>query len=282
MRLLLLLKSHVKGYTKKDGTFVPEHETKTRLKQKQLALFKKPAGVIGAQYGGSAPKQWPAEEPHYPDAVMHPQSHDDGKPFQINRPSKPSPASSWADPDAIATFVPGGEVPAELNGVAFAEWEDAPSDIEGWDMVDGQIDLEEPPLPQSSDAGGKPKEQAAGVIIEEPDGRVWVMRPSNGFGGYVATFPKGRADEELGLQAVAIKEAFEETGLKVEITGYWGDIERTQTQARYYTARRVGGTPAAMGWEAQAVQLVPKDQLLDILNSPIDHKVVLMGGENWK
>ena len=103
------------------------------------------------------------------------------------------------------------------------------------------------------------------------------MRPTNRFGGYDATFPKGRADDGLPLQAVAIKEAYEETGLQVEITGYWGDIERTETVARYYRARRVGGTPAHMGWESQAVQLVPKALLPKVLNTAVDHKVAAMG-----
>lgn len=268
----------------------------------QMALFKKPAGIAGAQFGGEtvgqAKAKWtnslhaggsggyagsksePAKAPFYPHAILHPRPHDDGGSFQINEPTTPSVPATWVDADAIATFVPDGAVPAELNGVPFAPWEDAPTEVVGWNYVEGQIpDLPEPPLPEALTFAGKPKEQAAGVIIEEPDGRVWVMRPTNGFGNYDATFPKGRADDGISLQAVAIKEAFEETGLKVEITGYHGDIERTTTVARYYTARRVGGTPAAMGWEAQGVQLVPRDELESVLNSTIDHKILALSNK---
>ena len=280
--VMLLLKSHVAAYTKGDGTYVPPHDTKVQAKGKQFALFrKKPsAGIVGAQYGGSTVSAVPvvtSSAARFPNAILHPQPHDDGGSFQINAPNVASSPITWGNPDAIATFIPGGPVPAELNGVAMAPWDDAPTGPVGWAYVAGQhSNLDEPPLPEATTYAGKPKDQAAGAIIEEPDGRVWVMRPTNGFGGYDATFPKGRADDGLPLQAVAIKEAFEETGMQIEITGYWGDIERTQTVARYYRARRVGGTPAAMGWEAQAVQLVPKDELLDVLNSPIDHKIIGM------
>ncbi|MGT2509753.1 NUDIX hydrolase [Cupriavidus basilensis] len=129
-------------------------------------------------------------------------------------------------------------------------------------------DLAELPLVSS---GKKP---AAGVVVVEQDGRVWVVHPSNGFAGYRATFPKGHADEGLSLQATAIREAFEESGLKVQITGFIGDVERTQTMTRYYSARRVGGLSAAMGWETQAVALVPLAQLHTYVNRDVDQTVV--------
>ena len=80
--------------------------------------------------------------------------------------------------------------------------------VMGWDLVDGQMhDLVEP------DMDTKGKEPAAGVVITEPDGRVWLVKPSNGFAGYQTTFPKGHADDGLSFQATAIKEAFEESGI---------------------------------------------------------------------
>lgn len=284
MSLILFLKSHIPGYTRKDGTYVAPHDNK---------VVKKPEEVKGAQFGGttagSKPK-WhnsllggskgiptlftrPAEPKHYPNAVEHPQADDDGKVVRIHEPDHATPAETWTDAAAIATFTPGSEVPAELNGVPFEPWHDAPTDEVGWHYVDGQnFDIDEPDFEHGD------KKPAAGVIIQEPDGRIWLLRPTNGFGGYDATFPKGRIEHGMSMQASAIKEAFEETGLKVEITGYLGDVERTMTKARYYMARRVGGTPKAMGWEAQAVQLVPKDQLHAVLNAPIDRHVAKMAG----
>src|SRR3546814_8606986 len=55
------------------------------------------------------------------------------------------------------------------------------------------------------------------------------------------------------------------------ITGFVGDFTRPTSVARLYRAVRVGGTPASMGWESQAVHLVPKDQLYRFLNRETDH-----------
>jgi ADP-ribose pyrophosphatase YjhB (NUDIX family) len=204
-----------------------------------------------------------------PESHDHPALGDNGKPVLIKKPSHPSAHSTWDNPEAVATFVPGGDVPARLNGVSFTAWRDHPTTAEGWDYVDGVMDdLAEPPLVT------KPgKSIGAGVIIEEPDGRVWLTAPTNQFGGYHATFPKGTAEAGLSLQANAIKEAFEETGLKIEITGFVGDFDRTTSVARMYRARRVGGDPTTMGWESQAVHLAPKSHLYDLLNGWADHPV---------
>src|SRR3546814_18781734 len=62
------------------------------------------------------------------------------------------------------------------------------------------------------------------------------------------------------------------------ITGFVGDFTRTTSVARLYRAVRVGGTPASMGWESQAVHLVPKDQLYRFLNRETDHGPVPANG----
>jgi ADP-ribose pyrophosphatase YjhB (NUDIX family) len=113
-------------------------------------------------------------------------------------------------------------------------------------------------------------------VIEEEDGRIWLVAPSNRFGGYDATFPKGRVDAGSSLQASAIREAFEESGLQVAITGFLADSLRSQTYTRYYRARRVGGTPAAMGWETQAVHLVPRAQLARVATHANDQHLIAL------
>lgn len=157
----------------------------------------------------------------------------------------------------------------ELHGVKFEPWK-APTTDEGWAKVEGQAKIKEPPVPDLP-AG---KHLGSGVIIKEPDGRVWVVEPANHFGGYAHTFPKGTAEPGLSLQANAIKEAFEESGLKVKITGHLGDVERDTSVARYYSAVRVGGSPSAAGWESQAVKLVPAAKLKGMLNKPVDRALV--------
>ena len=184
--------------------------------------------------------------------ILHPFPDEDGASVIIHAPSTPSALAAWSDPAQSACVVPGGPLPAALNGIAFAPCA----------LPDAQVNTrsasaaEEPPfdLPPGFKA-------AAGVVILEPDGRVWLVAPTNGFGGYAATFPKGRADPGASLPATAVREAWEEAGLLVSIERFLLDVRRTQTYTRYYLARRVGGSPAAMGWETQAAHLVPMAQL---------------------
>lgn len=231
-----LAKAHIKGYTRA-GVYVRPHE----------------------RGGPAAPI--PAHD--------HPRRGDKGEKVLVKAPHHASAPSTWHEPEAVATFLPDGDVPAELNGVAIRRWRDHPTTADGWDYADGvNDDLAEPAF--KCPPG---KHAAAGVIIEEPDGRVWLCAPTNAFGGYHATFPKGTAEKGLSLQANALKEAFEETGLQVKITGFIGDFERTTSVARMYRAVRVGGDPTACGWESQAVHLVPRDHLYEHLNGWADHPV---------
>jgi ADP-ribose pyrophosphatase YjhB (NUDIX family) len=232
-----LAKAHVKGYSRKDGTYVAPHERR----------------------GDAAA----------PQAVPHPRIGEKGEEVMIHRPPHASMPSTWHHPDAVATFVPDGDVPASLNGVPVRKWRDHPQTNEGWEYSDGIMDdLDEPPfhLP----AG---KKAAAGVVIEESDGRVWVIAPTNAFGGYEHTWPKGSLEPDMSLQGTALKEAFEESGLKVRITGFIGDFHRTTSVARMYRAERVGGDPTQAGWETQSVKLVPKEKLYAFLNMDTDHGI---------
>ncbi len=202
-------------------------------------------------------------------AVYHPQPDERGRAVLISSPSLPTAPASWLDPAQVATVIPLGALPPMLNGVPFAPWIDAPATNEAWGEVAGQADIAEPPfeLPPS-------RSPAAGVVVVEDDGRVWAVSPSNRFGGYDATFPKGRVDPGVNLQATAIREAFEESGLRVEILAHLVDSPRTLTYTRYYLARRVGGNPALMGWESQAVHLVPQADLANLLCNPNDRIVI--------
>jgi len=202
-------------------------------------------------------------------AVHHPQPDEHGKPVLIARPSQPTAPETWGDPAQVATVTPLGALPPLLNGVPFAPWIDAPVTNTAWSGVAGQADIAEPafdPAPSKS--------PAAGVVIVEDDGRVWAVSPSNRFGGYDATFPKGRVDPGASLQATAIREAFEESGLRVEILAHLIDSARTLTHTRYYLARRIGGNPALMGWESQAVHLIPQADLPALLRNPNDRAVI--------
>jgi len=113
----------------------------------------------------------------------------------------------------------------------------------------------------------------SGVLISEPDGRVWLVKPTNEFGGYRYTFPKGKLDKGLTLRDNAIKEALEETGLLVKIIGYAGDFAGDTGTTRYYHAKRIGGSPLNYGWETEAVVLVPRCELDQYLNRTRDKNI---------
>lgn len=235
-----LLKAHVKGYSRRDGTYVPPHER----------------------------KDGPGAAPQAP-VYHHPRLSENGHKVQIKNPTHPSSPTTWHNPKAVATFVPNGDVPASLNGVALTMWKDHPKTLAGWDFCDGiNHEIDEPPMNVPDG-----KHASSGVVILEPDGRIWLVHPSNAFGGYETTFPKGSEEPGLSLQGNALKETFEEAGLKVEITGFIGDFEKTTSISRMYWARRTGGTPISCGWESQAVSLVPKEKLYDILNMWTDHAI---------
>ena len=193
--------------------------------------------------------------------AWHPHPDENGKPVLIRQPSLPTPSAYWTDPARIATVIPGGDMPAVLNGITVsAQPLTLPADAEA---------IAEPPfvVPLGMRA-------AAGAVVFENGGRVWLVSPSNGFGGYSATFPKGRLDAGGTLQHTAVREVFEESGLVVRLEAFLIDVSRTLTYTRYYVARRIGGNPAQMGWESQAAHLVPATRLREIAVHPNDAAII--------
>ncbi|MBL0245044.1 MAG: NUDIX hydrolase [Rhodoferax sp.] len=97
--------------------------------------------------------------------------------------------------------------------------------------------------------------------------RVWRLFPY---------LPQGKLFQKdgLSLRANALKELFEESGLQVELTGFLCDSIRSTSVTRFYLAMRVGGNPAAMGWETQATHLVPMEQLAQFVSHANDEIVI--------
>lgn len=252
----------------KGGQFAPKGSTggaSGTLQAPQLGIGPKGYAPAFGSWGGNSlvPKTPPKG------AKPHPQMGEDGKPVTIDYPSRASSPQTWTDKNKTATFTPGSATPEKLNGVKISSWK-APTDKAGWAKVDGtNPDLDALPFQPHPT-----KKTGAGVMVVEPDGRVWLTRPTNSFGGYVHTFPKGTAEDGLSLQQNAIKEAYEETGLKVKIVGVLGDYERDTSKARFFVARRVGGTPKDMGWESQAMRLAPMKEALQLLNKPHDKDIL--------
>jgi len=200
--------------------------------------------------------------------MWHPRQDDHGLPVRLLKPSVLTDLHTWSDASALALVVPDGPMPAAINGLPVTPWLDFPDDIAAWEALAGTMPLDEPLF-----HAPKGLKKAAGVVVREPDGRVWVVAPSNAFGGYQATFPKGGM-EGKSARATALVEAFEETGLRVRLTRFLVDVQRSTSYTRYFLGGRIGGNPAAMGWESQAVMLVPVALLGQMLNSPRDLPII--------
>ena len=203
--------------------------------------------------------------------MIHPKKDDYGDSVRIRNPHTPSPTEHWYDPEAHAITTPNHDgVPHELNGVPFKKHPTPDS----WKGVHGQGGFREPPL--MTPRNGKKQSVGVAMIEKHHDGshRVWVVHPTNQFGGYHATLPKGTVEHGLNMHENALKEVHEESGLKAKLTGHLGDTERTTSVARYYTGERTGGHPSDMGWESQAVSLVPVKNLHKVLTHPSDAPIV--------
>lgn len=190
--------------------------------------------------------------------TFHPRLDENGQRLELSDPCKPTPLDSWLDPGAIATVIPDGPMPASVNGIRVTRWKGSWPEAD-WMALGAVIDEPTPPASVT----------AAGALIIEPDQRIWLITPSNRYGGYHYTFPKGRSDG-LPLQVTAIKEVFEETGLMVTLTGFLADSPRKTSDCRFYTARRLAGSPSAMDWEVQGVHLAPIERAKALLNHPAD------------
>ena len=199
----------------------------------------------------------------------HPRLDEHGERLWLASPSTASDLSAWADPSATACVLPDGPMPVQLADRLFQSWSDRPTTQDGWQALAATMPIDEPPF--EAPPGRK---RSAGVGIREPDGRLWMVVPSNHFAGYTATFPKGHLDAGDSPASAALRECWEETGLQVRLLSFLADSTRTTVHARYYLAERVGGNPADMGWETQAVLLVPPAQSLQWLNRPHDQALV--------
>jgi ADP-ribose pyrophosphatase YjhB (NUDIX family) len=200
--------------------------------------------------------------------VYHPRLDEHGRRVLLATPSGESNLARLADAGVSATFVPGSSCEQSLHGVGLASWVPSDTAAAAWEeLAVPAVDEPAYVLPAGMRA-------AAGAVVVEPDGRVWLVAPSNGFGGYQVTFPKGRVDEGISLRATAVREVWEESGLLVKLTGFLGDFVRTRTYTRFYVACRVGGTPCDMGWESQAVHLAPVSEAYGLLNRSTDRDVL--------
>jgi 8-oxo-dGTP pyrophosphatase MutT (NUDIX family) len=177
------------------------------------------------------------------------------------------------DQDRIATELLSNALYREMGAdVAEAGTWGAPG-LPAFEKIPDAID--EPKLP-------KAKRISTGMIVREPDGKLWVYEPKGHFGGYEHSFPKGGLEDGLSPQQNAHKELWEETGLHAKVVAHVGDYKGDTGTTRYYLAVRTGGEPHAPdptpfqpgGSETAAVKLVTPDQARELLNRDRDRSVL--------
>jgi len=104
-----------------------------------------------------------------------------------------------------------------------------------------------------------------GVVLFHPDGRVWLGRRAQTPGPYNWQFPQGGVDDGEDLEAAALRELAEETG--VRSTSYLG---RTPNWLAYDFPADHGGSKIAKGWKGQrqvwfALRFEGADAEIDLL-----------------
>ena len=107
---------------------------------------------------------------------------------------------------------------------------------------------------------------SGGVVFPSMDDteHVYIIRPSNNYGPW--SFPKGRVDEGETMKQAAIREVWEETGLKAKIlpgNSYVGKGEGSFSITHFFLMVKVGGYPKRTN-ETDRVELVTWDEAVRI------------------
>ena len=105
--------------------------------------------------------------------IFHPQLDENGEPVAVSRPTRSSHVSAWGDSGAAATFsiTDPTLLPAVLNGIALTH---APFECLDWVRFAHELPaVAEPPFPATD------KRRTSGLVIIEPDQRIWLVHPTN-------------------------------------------------------------------------------------------------------
>ena len=103
-------------------------------------------------------------------------------------------------------------------------------------------------------------ERAYGGVIINEQGQVLLREPSNHFDGYVWTFAKGKPNPSESPEQTALREVFEETGVRCRIvTKIPGSFDGSTTSNEYFLMAPVENT-GEYHWETNAVQWATKEE----------------------
>lgn len=107
-------------------------------------------------------------------------------------------------------------------------------------------------VPDTPDAFG-------GVLVRE-DGNILLREPKGHYGGYVWTFPKGRAEAGESDSEAALREVREETGYRARITGRLPGVFKGDTSAMALFLMAPVGMQGPVGPETAATVWVDLEQ----------------------
>ena len=133
-------------------------------------------------------------------------------------------------------------------------------------------------------------ETAAGVVVVSQDKQqVLTVWPTNEFGGYKFTFPKGHLDKGESPEQAAQREFEEETGISrshLDIGESMGSFEGTATDTQYFMGVldnddivKTATPPVnpSLGFpEAEKVEWMWIEDFLDNTTSDRDRKIIMM------
>jgi 8-oxo-dGTP diphosphatase len=111
-------------------------------------------------------------------------------------------------------------------------------------------------------------EIAYGGIVFDAEGRVLLRKPSNGWGGYAWTFPKGAPDLEINTspEQTALREVREETGVTCEVVSSLpGRYESDTCFTQYFLMRPLSQVPE-FDFETEEVRWVAVEEAVQLIS----------------
>jgi 8-oxo-dGTP pyrophosphatase MutT (NUDIX family) len=110
------------------------------------------------------------------------------------------------------------------------------------------------------------KEIAYGGVIINDQGKILLREAHHHYDGYVWTFPKGRQKPGETPEETALREVFEETGIKIEIKGRLpGVYEGGTTENIYFLMSFIEDT-GKFDRETQSVRWVALQEAKDLIS----------------
>ncbi len=107
-----------------------------------------------------------------------------------------------------------------------------------------------------------------GVVINQ-DGQVLLREPDGHYGGYVWTFAKGEPSPGETIEQTALREVFEETGVKGQIVAKIPGVFRGSTTDNEYFLMALKEDAKQFGHETKAVRWVTQSEAEELISQTL-------------